>query len=78
MEAYTKCDYGMSIASLLAFDKIVNLLQQAVEIMLQNVPVLYEQYRTDIEERIRKLEHLLKKMKEYEGKPLPEAGLTGE
>lgn len=78
MEAYTKCDYGLSVVSLIVFDKIVHMLQKAMEIMLENVPLLYEQYRADIKERLRKIKRLLEKMREYEGKPLPEGGLTGD
>ncbi len=54
------------------------MLQKAMEIMLENVPLLYEQYRADIKERLRKIKRLLEKMREYEGKPLPEGGLTGD
>lgn len=78
MEAYAKCDYGVSVVSLIVFDKIVHMLQKAMEIMLENVPLLYEQYRADIEERLRKIKRLLEKMREYEGKPLPDGGLTSD
>lgn len=78
MEAYDKCNYGLGVASLFVFIRIGNLLQRTVEIMLENVPLLYEQYRADVTERLRKLERLLEKMKEYDGRPLPEGGLTGD
>lgn len=78
MEAYTKCSFGLGVASLIIFDKTVNLLQKAVGIMLENVPLLLEQYRKDISDRLRKMERLLEKMKEYEGKSFPEGGLTGD
>lgn len=78
MEAYTKCNYGVGVASLYFFDKIVSLLQKAVELMLAKVPLLYEQYRAGIIERLCKTERLLERMKEYEGKSLPEGGLTGD
>lgn len=78
MEAYTKCNYGLSVAWLFVFIRIGNLLQHTMEIMLENVPLLYEQYRADVTERLRKMERLLEKMKEYEGKPFPEGGLTGD
>ncbi len=78
MEAYSECNYGLGVASLFVFDKIVNLLQSVVEIMLENVSFLYEHYRADIGERLQKIERLLNKMKEYDGKPFPEGGLTGD
>lgn len=78
MEAYRKCDYATSVVNLLALIKIVELLQKAMMIIIGNMELLIKQYEDEMTERIRKLDRLLSRLKEYEGKPLPPEGLTGD
>ena len=78
MNSYGKCSYYLSVVNLVALFKILDVLQKAMRIIDDNLHLLYDQFHEEMRERIRKLNSLMEKLKEYEGKPLPPEGLTGD
>lgn len=78
MEAYRKCEYPAAVINLLTLIRILELLQKAMGIINENLHILFDEYKEEMTARLKKLKRLLEKLKEYEGRELPEEGVTGD
>ena len=78
MEAYRKCEYPAVVINLLTLIRILELLPKAMGIINENLHILFYEYKEEMTARLKKLKRLLEKLKEYEGRELPEEGVTGD
>lgn len=78
MEAYRKCEYPAAVINLLTLIRILELLQKAMGIINENLHILFDEYKEEMTARLNKLKRLIEKLKEYEGRELPEEGVTGD
>ena len=78
MEAYRTCEYPAAVINLLTLIRILELLQKAMGIINENLHILFDEYKEEMTARLKKLKRLLEKLKEYEGRELPEEGVTGD
>ena len=61
---YRECQWGESIIYLSIFTKIVDLIQDYMNIINNNMKKVYNKYTTDIKEYIEKLDQIKKELGE--------------
>lgn len=66
---YKKSDWAVSIVILFGFIKIIDTIQLYMDNIHQKLCVLYDQYRTFMEERMKQYEDILRQLKEYQEPP---------
>ena len=59
IEAYESCDFGRCFASMYGLTKLAYILQEAMNIVRQNLWKLEESFFAEVEERKKKLEELM-------------------
>lgn len=66
---YKKCDWAVSIVLLFGFIKIIDIIQLYMDNIHQKLSVLYDQYRSFMEERMKQYENILRQLREYQEPP---------
>lgn len=66
---YKKCDWAVSVVILFGFVKIIDTIQLYMDNIHQKLCVLYDQYRTFMEERTKQYEDILRQLREYQESP---------
>ena len=66
---YKTCDWAVSVVNLFGFIRLIDTIQFYMDNIHQKVCVLYDQYRTFMEERIKQYEDILIQLKEYKESP---------
>lgn len=63
INAYKKCRWGQSIYNLHTLIKIIDVIQKYMDIINKQMTVLYEKYKTDMEERMKQYEGVMDEIK---------------
>lgn len=66
INAYKKCRWGQSIYNLHTLIRIIDVIQKYMDIINKKMTVLYENYKTDMEERMKQYERVMKEIKEMQ------------
>lgn len=70
IDVYKQCDFGKSFANMFALMKIVDILHEAMDIIINNIEMLNEHLSDEAKTRTKRYEELIE---EIEGKTMPHA-----